>query len=457
MSPVDRALAPTAGPLRPFSFPRVERGMLPNGVALLAARSGDLPLVSVELVLDAGAMHDPAGQGGVASITASLLESGTATRSAEQIALAVDGLGVSLEVGASWDAVTVGFTGLSSRLEEGFSLLADLVREPIFPEHEVDRLKAERLGTLQHRRSDPGSLAAEVFHLYAFAPGSPFARPISGTRESITALNRDASAAFHAARYGPRGSTLLAAGDISLDQLAALAERFLGDWTGGAAPTALPAADPGVQRTTIVVAHRKGAVQSEIRLGHVGVERSAPDYAALQVMNAVLGGTFSSRLNLNLRERLGYTYGASSAWTPRRVPGVFTMSAAVQTEATAHSVSEMLREIRGMQAAPPSDAEVGDARSYLAGVLPLTVETTAGVAARLATIATYGLPDGYWDDYRSGLLAVTPADALAVAQRRLTAERAVVAVTADAELVREGLQALGEGPVEVVDPAAVLR
>lgn len=457
MTPLDRSRPPAPGALRPFRFPRVEHAALPNGLAVMAARSGDLPLVSVQLVLDAGGMHDPPGQGGVASLTAALLESGAAGRSAEQIALTVDELGISLDVGASWDALTVGFTGLRSRLEEGFALLADLVRAPIFPADEVDRLREERLGTLKHRRSDPGSLATEVMHLHAFAPGSPFGKPLGGTRESLSALGREHAAAFHAARFGSRGSTLLGAGDLSLGDLVALGERYLGDWAAAPPAGPPPPVEAGVGRTTVVVAHRPGAVQSEIRLGHLGVERTAPDYAALQVMNAVLGGTFSSRLNLNLRERLGYTYGASSSWSPRRLPGVFTMSAAVQQEATAHSVSEMLRELRGMQAAEPGEAEIADARSYLAGVMPLTVETTGGVAARLAALATYGLPDGYWDAFRAELLAVTPADALEAARRRLHPDRAVVAVCADAERVRGELEALQVGPVEVIDPDAVLR
>jgi zinc protease len=457
MTALDRSRAPQAGTLRPFRFPEVRRAALGNGLAVLAARSGDLPLVSVQLVLDAGAMRDGDAPAGVASLTASLLESGTAHRTAEQIALLVDELGISLEVGASWDGVSIGFTGLRSRLEPAFELLADLARSPVFPRPEVDRLKQERIGTLKHRRADPGALAGEVFHLYAFADGSPFARPLGGTGESIEAMDREAVAAFHAARYGPTGGTVLAAGDIQLDDLVALADRHLGDWAASTPPGPLPSVEAGVDRTTIVIAHRPGAVQSEIRLGHLGVDRLAPDFAALQVMNGILGGTFSSRLNLNLRERLGYTYGASSSWTPRRVPGTFSMGAAVQTEATAHSVAEMLREMRGMQDAPPTGAEVEDARSYLAGVLPLSVETTSGVAARLASIATYGLPDDYWDGYRAQLLEVSAEAAHAAAQARLQPGRAVVAVTADADRVRTELEALDAGPVVVVDPAAVLR
>jgi zinc protease len=193
-------------------------------------------------------------------------------------------------------------------------------------------------------------------------------------------------------------------------------------------------------------------VQSEIRIGHVGIERTAPDFFAVTVMNAILGGTFSSRLNMNLRERLGYTYGASSTFATRRQPGPFSLSTAVQTEVTPHAVSEMLRDLREMGEADVTSAELDDARNFLAGVFPLGLQTTDGVSGKLNTIATYGLPDNYYEDYRERLLAVTADDVRAAARVRLWPDRAAVVIVGDAERIRGGLEALDAGPVVVLDP-----
>lgn len=452
----DRAQAPTPGPVRPFHFPAVERTTLANGLEVMVGETRRFPVVTLELVANAGGTAEEDATAGVATLTATLLESGAGERTAEQIAETADGLGITLDSTTGWDVAQCGFTSLRARLEQGLELLADMARRPTFPQAEVERLRVERLGTLAHRRTDPSALATEIFSRYTYAPNTPFARPVGGTSSTVSALGREQVAAFHAARYAPAGSTLVGAGDVGLDELAALAERFFGDWRGESLPAAVPAVTPRSEQATVVVAHRPGAVQSEIRLGHVGLERGAPDYTQITVMNTILGGSFSSRLNMNLRERRGYTYGVSTLWTARRQRGAFYASTAVQTEVTAHAVEEILREIRGMRDAEVSHEELRDARDYLAGVFPLTVETTTGVAARLAGLVTYGLPTDHYQGHRERVLSVTADEVLQAARRRLHPERAVIVVAGDADQVRAPLEALGIGPVEVVDPAEVL-
>ena len=452
----DRARAPTPGPVRPFHFPGVERTSLANGLEVVVAETRRFPVVTVELVANAGGTAEDEASAGIATLTASLLESGAGERTAGQIAESADGLGITLDSTTGWDVAQCGFTSLHARLEPGLELLADMVRRPTFPEAEVERLRVERLGTLAHRRTDPSALATELFSRYTYTANTPFARPVGGTSTTVRALRRDQVAAFHAARYAPAGSALVGAGDVGLDELAALAERYFGNWKGESLPAAIPSVTPRSEQATVVVAHRPGAVQSEIRLGHVGVERGAPDYTHITVMNTILGGSFSSRLNMNLRERRGYTYGVSSLWTARRQRGAFYASTAVQTEVTAHAVEEILREIQGLRQTEVSPGELRDARDYLAGVFPLTVETTTGVAARLAGLVTYGLPFDYYRSHRERILAVTADEVLQAARRRLHPERAVVVVAGDADRVRAPLEALGIGTVEVVDPAEVL-
>ena len=455
-TPLDRSRVPAPGPLRPYHFPRVDRRTLSNGLSVLVAEQRNFPIATFDLVLPAaGGAADTDDQAGLAGLTASLLESGAGERDADELAEAIDDLGLSLDAGLTWDTTQVGFTALRSRAAEGFGILADVVRRPTFPDDEVERLRVERVASVTQRRGTPSSLAEEVASRYVFAEGVDYRRPLGGLARTVGGLHRAQVEAFHAAHYRPQTAALVAAGDVSADEVAELAERWLGDWTGAPPPLAEPPVRPGLERTTIVIAHRPGAVQSEIRVSHVGIERAAPDFFAVSVLNSILGGVFSSRLNLNLRERLGYTYGVSSSFGSRRRPGVFSATTSVQTETTAHSVSEMLREMREIREAPVTDAELADARDFLAGIFPQGVQTTDGVSGKLATIFTYGLPDDYYAHYREGIRAVTADEVLDAARRRLWPDRAAVVIAGDADVIRGPLEELGIGPVEVVEAASL--
>ncbi|HET6764037.1 MAG TPA: pitrilysin family protein [Longimicrobiaceae bacterium] len=458
MSAIDvrRDARPAPGPLRPYHFPTPRRHVLANGLQVVAAEVHAFPVVTVGIVLPSGAVADPVGKGGLASLTIALLESGAAGQDTAQIARRVDGLGLSMESFASWDLAEAGFTCLAERLDAGLGVLADMVLRPEFPEAEVERLRAQRLGSLRQTRAEAGALATEVAMPLVYGPNSQYARPMGGTIASVSSIGREDVAAFHDAHYRPQGATLFAAGDVTLEELVALAERHFAGWSG--AQEALPDPGPLAEHSGLrfVVADRPGSVQSAIRMAHRGPARGTPDYFGVLVMNAILGGTFSSRINLNLRERLGYTYGASTVFVMRRSSGLFTAATAVQTEVTAPSVAEILRDVRGMRESAASEQELSDARTYLAGSFPVSVQTTDGVAAKLETLLIHGLPDDYYDTYRERILAVGADEVLAAARAHLLPEAAVVVVAGDAARVAPELEALGQGPVEVVDPAEVL-
>ncbi|WP_420125802.1 M16 family metallopeptidase [Longimicrobium sp.] len=453
---LDRTRPPAPGPLRPFTFPRVQRRTLDNGLEVVVAENHAFPIATLDLVLPSGGLGEPEERGGMASLTAGLLESGAGGRDATQMAEAVDELGLALETGISWDTTLAGFTALTSRLEAGMRILADMVIRPAFPRHEVERIRDERLAAVAQRRADPSTLADELNTWYSFPAGHPFGRRLGGMPATLATLTREDVAGYHATHYLPAGAWLCAAGDVTLDGVSALAERYFAGWTGAPAPAREPQTQPRFGETTIILADRPGSVQSEVRVGHLGIPRTSRDYFAVSVMNAILGGLFSSRLNLNLRERLGYTYGVSSAFGMRKLPGTFTVSAAIQSEGTAHSVSEVLRDMRLLQDELVSDAELSDARSYLAGTFPLALQTTDGLAGKLSSLAVYGLPDDYYDSYRDRLMAVTADEVREAARRHLMPDRAAVVVVGDAGELRGGLEALDIGPVQVVDPAEVL-
>ena len=454
---LDRSRPPAPGPLRPFHFPAVQRATLANGLQVLVAERHAFPLATIDLVIPAGGLSEAEDRAGLSSFTSGLLESGAGERDAAAIAERVDELGLVLDSANTWDNTLVGFTALRTRADEAMQVIADLAMRPTFPEHEAQRIRDERLASLAQRRADPAGLADELVTKFIYPDGHPFSRRLAGPAETLSTLARADAAAFHGSHFRPGGAWLCAGGDLTLDEVVTLAEKHFGGWSGTVPSPRAPETHNRLGETTIILADRPGAVQSEVRVGHVGVPRTTDDFFAIAVLNAMLGGSFSSRLNLNLRERLGYTYGVSSSFGMRKLPGTFHVGGAIQVEGTAHSVSEILRDMRQIQDELVPEDEIDNARSYLAGIFPLGMETTDGIAGKLSTIAIFGLPDDYYQTYRDRLVAVTREQVREAARRRLMPDRAAVVVVGDAARLREPLEALGVGPVQVVDPAELLR
>ena len=441
---------------RPYHFPAFERRTLPNGLRLVVAAVHKLPVVSVAAVVDAGAAADPEGKEGLAVLTARALDEGTAEFDALALADRVERLGASLDAGADWDAAVVSLTTLAPKLGEAFEVLAEVLARPAFPEREVERLKAERLADLLHLRSDPGGLADAAFTEAVYTPGSRYARPEGGGAAAVQGLTRDDVAAFHAARYRPGATTLVVAGDVSVDAAEALVARTLGTWAGAAPAPAAADDRPGSDARRAVLVAKPDAQQSELRVGHVGAPRATPDYFPLLVMNSILGGLFNSRVNLNLRERHGYTYGARSGFDWRRGAGPFAVESAVATDKTLAAVREVLAEIDRMRDELVAPEELSLATSYLDGVFPIRYETTSAVASALTALTIFGLPDDYFDAYRSHVRAVTAEEVRRAAREYLRPERLQL-VVAGAPSLGAALEAMGFGPVSEVAVDAVAR
>ena len=452
--PIDRSTPPSGGPIRPFHLPRVEVDSLESGLRLRSMLRGQVHLVSVCLVLDAGEAKVPPGGGGVAVLTGDALQGGTEYRSGAELAEALEGLGSGLRVSTAWDATTVAFTCVAERVDEILSLLSEVVRSPSFPVEEVERVRRQRLSSIQQRRMDPGSLADDELDRRVFRAGHPYHRPVAGDEPSVTSLDRGDMVALTSERYAPVGAGLLVVGDLTLDQSTELARRHFGSWDSpGGADVEVPAPSQRPSRS-IVIAHRPGAVQSELRIGHPGPARGHPDEIPLRVSNVVLGGAFTSRLNLSLREKHGFTYGARSWLAFRRDGGAFAIGTAVQTEVTAPALNEAIAVFEAFSEAGPSPEELARARDYLAGVFPLRMETTAQLAARLAELIIYDLAEDYHHTYRDRVRAVDVESAQAAVQEHLRPERSAVVVVGDADRIGAELDALGLGPVEVIEPCA---
>lgn len=448
--PVDRTVPPPPGEIHPFRFPPFERTTLGNGLSVLAARLPGVPLISLEMVLPAGGQYDPPSRKGLATLTQSVIDEGTARRTSLEIAASVERLGGYITAGADWD---VGYlaTGLLARHRTaGLELLAEIVTAPTFPESELERLRRQRLAEILRRTQDPSALADDRVSQEIYR-GTVYAGSLLGTEETVTAITRDSMLKFYRRHCTLAGSSLIAVGDFDpADLLAEVEALFARGGEGGEPPASPKIVPPPLPGIGVHIVDRAGAAQTELRLGHAGVSRTHPDYIPLMVMNTLLGGKFTSRINLNLRERHGFTYGATSRFVARLGPGPFLVGSAVATESTGAAAREVLSELSRIRRELVEPEELSETRSYMVGVFPYTVQTIGDLVKRMETLAVYGLPDDYFDTYVEGLSKVTREEILEVAERHLDPERMAVVAVGPADVLEPQLADLG--PVTVWSP-----
>jgi len=443
------SLRPKPGPVRSYRFPDFVDQRLPTGIRLVTVPVAKLPLVTVLVIIDAGSTDDPPGKEGVAALTAGLLLEGTARFSGAQLAEKFERLGASVESGADWDSAFAKITMLSDRADEATTLLGQVLSDAAFPEREVERLKAERLAEILQLETEPRGLADEKFSEFLYSPESRYSKPDEGTSSSVSGLSRDDVEAFYRARYRASSTTVIVTGDVSVDAAQTLIAKAFRNWASGTSERAPLVATARTNRKNVHIINKDDASQSELRIGHVGLPRKNPDFFPTLVMNAVLGGLFGSRINLNLREAHGYTYGASSFYDWRRGPGPFVVSTAVQSEVTMPALREILGEIERIRSAKITEDELSLARDYLDGVFPIRYETTAAIASALATLVIYGLPADYYDTYRSNIRGVTVDDVLKAARSHLHPAELQTVVVGDAKIIQESLAELDLGDLRI--------
>lgn len=443
------ALRPKPGPARSYRFPKFDSEVLTSGLRLLVAPVEKLPIVTVLVVVDTGATNEPAGKEGVAKLTAKALPEGSRNSDGAELAEKFEQLGTSLESGADWDSTFVKITVLSERLPAALALLGEVLTSPVFPEREVERLKAERLSEILQTETEPRTLADERFESFVYAEESRYSKPDGGSADSVMGLNRADVEQFYRSCFTSGAMTVILAGDIDHDRARMLVEPVFSGLTNGSTAVRTLIAAPRSGSRNVHVVSKSEAPQSELRVGHIGLPRKHPDFFPTMVMNAVLGGLFGSRINLNLREAHGYTYGASSYYDWRRGPGPFAVATAVASDVTALALREIFLEIDRIRQDEISAEELSLATNYLEGVFPIRYETTSAVATALANLVIHDLPRDYYDSYRGNIRAVTAGSVLEAARKHLHPDELQTVVVGDPALIREPLAGLNAGGVHI--------
>ncbi len=444
----DRKQIPQPGAPRPFHFPEFERARLSNGLELLYAYRTDLPLVCINLCLRPSALLDPAGKEGLANLTAALIDEGTTKRTSTQIAEDVEMIGALLDIHLDWKAFYMELNTLEWHLEKALEIFSDILINPVFPMHEFERIKKELIAERIRSRDNGARISAERFVNFLYRDFR-YAMPIEGTESSIENLQLEEVHNFYKTHFIPSRAALIVVGAVDKVKIINLAEKYLSSWQGKAEYVLPELSFERPAETKVYLIDKPGAAQCELRMGHLGIERSNPDYYAVTLMNEILGGFFLSRINMNLREAHAYTYGASSGFSFRAGKGPFSVSAAIHNENIAAAVKEVLYEIKRLQDEAVSDEDLHNARGQLVGVFPIAFETAEQMALGLANIQVSDLADDYYSTFRERISELNKEDIQRTAKKYLHPENTIIVVCGDREIIEEQLS--GQYEVEVYD------
>ncbi len=449
---LDRSVPPTPGPTPAIVVPTWTRTTLSNGAELVVTEKHGLPLVAFSIQLVGGADNfEPADKAGVADFTSQMLSEGTSTMTAEQLSEAQQLLGTTITSRVGGEGGGIGFTSLTASFEPALALVADMLLDPAFPGEALERIRGRTLVQLRQARDRPAAIASNVFARVLYGDAHPYGRVV--TERTVQAITRDDIVAFHRAYYRPGRAVITVTGDVRAEAVRAAVERALSAWgAGGDRPAWKYPAVPPLRPATIYLVDKPGAVQSVFAIGLPGPPRDTPDYYAIEVMNTLLGGLFQSRLNHNIREVKGYSYGVGSDFDFGRGPGAFRAGGGVVSEKTDSALIEFLREFRGVRGEVPfTDDEILQGKQSLVQSLPRRFASVNGINASVAAIFTQDLPSTYYQDFPSHIDAVTREDLVAAARRYVDLDHLAIVIVGDAAVVAEPLAALGVAPIVRLD------
>lgn len=454
-APIDLTKPPTLGAPPALRVPPITTRQLPNGLKIVIVEQHELPIADVLLQIRNGGEADPANRTGAAALTSALLTEGTTTRTALQIADQAAYLGVRVGANSGWEQSTVSLHAPTAQLDSAMALFADVALHPAVPAADLERVRKVRLTGLQQLRDRGPSIADRAYATALYGEQHPYGRPLAGTEASVAAIARADLQSFYDTYFRPNNATLLVVGDVRPDDVERRAQALFGGWTRGVVPAPTNATAQTPTATTLVLIDKPGAAQSSFRLGGIGAPRSTKDYFALQVLNTILGGSFTSRLNQNLRETKGYTYGANSGFSLRRMAGPFTASAEIVSAKTDSALIEFMKELRTIRDTVPSD-ELAKAKRYLQLGLPEDFETTGSIAGQLLPLLTYGIPLDFYNSAVENIGAVTQADVQRVARQYVNPDKLTLVIVGDRKTIEPGLRALQAGQIIVRDIRDVL-
>jgi zinc protease len=445
-----RNTPPAAGAEIQAKLPSPKKLALPNGLTVYVVESHRLPVVSANLVLRSGSAADPTDLPGLAGYTAAMLDEGTTKRDALALADQTHALGATLVTGSQPDGSSAGVRSLKQNAAAAIDILSDIALRPSFPDQEIERIRNDRLTTLMQQRDQPWPTGIRVMNACLFGPTHPYGHTQIGTQASIEKTKRDDLLKFYQSTYSPKNAALILVGDLTESEAKKLATDAFGSWKGTATAAAVPPTGTTVN-SRIVIVDKPGSVQTVVLAGQLGVKRSDPDYEKLDLMNTVLGGLFSSRINLNLREDKGYSYGAFSFVGQNRGVGNFLAGASVRGDVTGPSVTEVLKEVTKIRDGGVTADELRMAKESTTRSLPANFETTFSTAGTLAGIYMYDLPLDYYQTLPSRLASITTDDVAAVAKKHLTPERMVVVTVGDRSKIEPQLVKLNLGSMAYRD------
>jgi zinc protease len=450
---VDRSRLPAPAGSSLFQFPAIEKSVLPNGLGVWTVRHLSVPLVTCILLIERGSSSDPPGKDGLAALTVDMLDEGSDGRSAIEMHEALARIGAQFDTDLGSDAAAISVTVLNRFLDRGLAILADMAVRPTLAEDDFARVRQLRLHRLIQLRDMPAAVADRSFIRLLYGE-HPYGHTPIGSETSLAGISVADVRAFHAHSISPRVATLIAVGDCDHQEIRRLVSSAFDGWNGAGAVDGTAPIGPAPTPARLNIVPRPGAPQSELRMGHVAAARSTPDYHALVAANMVLGGQFVSRINLNLREEKGLTYGARTSFDFRRLPGPFALQVSVQTGGTAQAISEALDEIAAIRGPRPITGE-----ELALGIAALTrgyarnFETAEQIARAAMQLALYDLPDDYFVEYVPRMEAITPDEATAAASRHLDPDRLVTLAVGDLDAIERDLPALGLGDPVVLSPA----
>jgi zinc protease len=442
--------APKPGVASALHLPVPEKFKLSNGLTVLYSERPGLPLVAANLVLHAGSGVNPVDRPGLASMTARMLQQGTATRSALQIADRAADLGATLNTGAGADTTGISTRSLSRNFPEALELLADVALHPSFPQTEIERVRSERLTGIVQEKDEPFALAVRVLTAALYGPNHTYGYPDSGSAESVKTISREDMLHFWQQNYFPDDAALVVTGNIKLATLRPLLEKQFAGWKAGR-PAAAAMGSPKTTDAKMILVDRPGAPQTTLVCFSMGLARSTPDYAPAEVMNTDLGGLFSSRINMNLREAHGYTYGAFSFFMYHRSPGPFVAGSDVRTDVTAPATTEVFNELRRMRDTQMTVEELSLSKDSISRSLPGRFERGTDAAASFAELFTYDLPLDYYSTLPDRINAVTIQQAQAVAQKYIQPDKTIVLAVGDRAKIEAEMRKLNLGMTEIRD------